>query len=320
MLNVTLAQPQRHRTLTIFPLLCRDAPELPYVPMSDALRKGTLRITELGSGTVPELLAINEGDASVLILDGENRTPNRSILLPPESETIIPVACMEQGRWHAQSEHFEPSQYHSPSSVRRKSREVETDSAEQHGAAHPSALSSAQGAVWGAIAEKAADLRVRSSTGALDHLYAATADDQHRWAATYTWRTDQVGILAFLGDRPLGMDLIGCIRLYARLHERFVSGYVMDALGCGTAGPEFSEDAAQSYLDRVQAARRIPGPTPGVGSYFVLSGSVIGAELADDQRRAVHLSAFPVDERESSTQQPHCRPPIAPPSRRRRPG
>ena len=63
--------PRRHGPLTLFPLLTRDAPELPYALMSDALELGTLRITEVGSGSVPELLAINNGDSTVLLLDGE---------------------------------------------------------------------------------------------------------------------------------------------------------------------------------------------------------------------------------------------------------
>jgi hypothetical protein len=53
---------------------------------------------------VPELRVKNSGDLPVLILDGEelvgakqNRIVNVTILVPPHSETVIPVSCIEAG-------------------------------------------------------------------------------------------------------------------------------------------------------------------------------------------------------------------------------
>jgi hypothetical protein len=47
MLNVTLAPPQRHRALTIYPLVTADEAELPYTLLVDAVQAGTLKITEI---------------------------------------------------------------------------------------------------------------------------------------------------------------------------------------------------------------------------------------------------------------------------------
>jgi hypothetical protein len=326
MLNVSLAPPRRHRSLTIFPLLAPSAPELPYALMSDALQDGALRITEVGSGTVPELLAVNGGGRAVLVLDGEqlvgarqNRTTNRSLLLPAGSETKIPVSCMEQGRWHFRSEHFQPAPHNSPASVRRQAREVEAGHVRAGEEVSTAALSAAQGQVWNVISEHSEKLGARPETGALDALYAERAPDLDGWASEYPATPDQVGLLAFLGARPLGMDVIGCRSLYARLHDRLVRGYVMDALGSATRGRTISTGTAQAYLDRVSAARRVESPTVGDGRYAVLAGEVIGGELTD-RDRLVHLSAFPLDPRIRRVpgDVPPFSDPIAPPSRRRR--
>jgi hypothetical protein len=327
MLNVTIAPPRRHRSLTLFPLIAKDAPELPYSLMSDALQHGILRITEVGSGTVPELLAKNSGESSVLVLDGEqlvgarqNRTTNRSLLLPAKSETQIPVSCMEQGRWHFDSEHFQPTESNSPTAVRRQAREVEAEQAREGTPVPASALSMAQGNVWGAIAEHSAKLRTRSDTGALDHLYTTRAEELDRWAAEYPLEPNQIGLLAFLGARPLGMDLIGCTRLFARLHGRLLRGYVMDALGSHSRARELPEEVAQRFLDQVGAARRVESPTVGLGRYAILSDAVIGGELTEGAR-IVHLSAFPAASRPNGAPREGLfDDPIAPPSRRRRPG
>jgi hypothetical protein len=324
MLNVTVGPSQRHQSLTIYPLLAEDAPNLPYSLMSEALREGTLRITEIGSGSVPELLAVNTGDTVILVLDGEqlvgakqNRTTNRSLLLPPKSETRIPVSCMEQGRWRFDSDSFLTTPSSSPTVVRRQARDVEAERV-RHGREVPtSALAAAQGDVWNAIASHSSKLGTHSGTGALNDLYQTREADLIGWAAEYRVGSGQVGVLAFLGGRPLGMDLVGCTRLYADLHERLVRGYVMDALGASDAHGEVPAGAAQRFLDQVSSARRVESPTVGMGRYAILSDQVVGGELREHEP-VVHLSAFPSDDRPARGPQPaRYDDPIAPPSRRR---
>lgn len=298
MLNVTLAPPQRHETLSVYPLVTADAAELPYQLLVDALEAGTLEISELGAGTVSELLAINRGDAAVLVLDGEqlagarqNRLTSRSLLLPAGSATHLPVSCMEQGRWSFISEKFLPTKQHSPGGVRRRTRQSETDYAALGMRAPPEVLAQAQHAVWKSIALYSRKLGCRLPTGALDALYDIRADDIESWTSHYPAVEGQVGLLAFRGDCPLGLDLIGGRGLYARLHDRLVRGYVMDALDT-PGGRAPSPRRAAAYLDHVRAAPRVEAPTVGLGSYAVLLGTVIGGELRHDDR-VVHLSAFP---------------------------
>ena len=59
-------------------------------------------------GHVPETEEIvNEGELSVLLLDGEellgakqNRVLNLTILVPAHQTCVVPVSCVESGRWH----------------------------------------------------------------------------------------------------------------------------------------------------------------------------------------------------------------------------
>ena len=45
--------PQRHERLTIFPLVAAEPVELPYQLLGDGIANETLKIQEVGSGTVP---------------------------------------------------------------------------------------------------------------------------------------------------------------------------------------------------------------------------------------------------------------------------
>lgn len=326
MLNVTLGAPKRHQALTLFPLLAPENPELPCALLVDALEAATLRITEVGSGTVPTLLAINEGQSDVLVLDGEqligarqNRMTNRSLLLAAGSKTEIPVSCMEQGRWHHVSDDFAPAKQHSPSTVRRRARELEAAHTAAGVPASADMLREAQGAVWDAIAFNEASHGAASPTSALNEAYDARGGDLEAGLKALLIEEGQVGSLAFVAGAPLALDLIGSPRLYGRLHDRLVRGYLMDAISRPSRVRRGSTRAAQSFLGLVRDAQRTGAPSVGKGTYAVLSGAVIGGELRDDER-VVHLSAFPAREDRARESDPGdlAPPPIAPPSRRRR--
>lgn len=326
MLEAELGQAQRYQSLTVFPLVNPRKRELELELLGDALAAGTLTITELGQGTVPELMVENNGETDVLVLDGEqligakqNRMTNRSLILPARSKTRIPVSCMEHGRWHTQTARFSHGLHYSPSKVRRHARRHEAAHAGMAEAADPCVLAGAQGDVWNQIADYSAQLGAGSETGALDHLYEARSLDLEAWTKRFPWVDDQIGILAFLGDQPLGMDVVGGHRLYARLHRRLVSGYVMDAFAAREAGnwPEPSRSAAERFRQRVDGAARTRAPTVGKGTYGVLSGDVVGGELGLE-RRLAHLSAFPIEDPATYRGADVEGPPMAPPSRRRR--
>lgn len=326
MLDVTLAQPRRRDALVVFPLVTADEAELSYALLSDALDAGTLVITEVGDGRVPELLAKNAGDADVLVLDGEqlvgakqNRMTNRSILLPAGSETRITVACIERRRWRDDGASMSSAPQHSPSKVRRRARQIEADYAATGTAAPRDALGHAQRDVWADIAETADKLGGGSATGDLSDLYTARARELDEWAERFPAVDEQVGLLAFLGDRPLGMDVIGGRELYRRLHRRLLRGYILDALeGRGAAEGEVDGPAAQGWLDRVRDTRRVEAETVGRGTYRVLSGDVVGGELVAE-RRLVHLCAFPAHDGGGAGREDAAagERPIARPSRRR---
>lgn len=327
MLEVQLADPQKRENLTIYPLIFPDwRHELDYQLLRDALEDGFLKVTEVGEGTVPQLMVENLGDVDVLIIDGEqligakqNRMANRSIILAAKTKTQIPVSCMEQGRWHFTSREFKHGDHYSPSKVRRHARKHEARHARAGRAASHEMLAKAQRDVWGEINCYSAELGVDSASGALDDLHESRARDIDAWSKAFSWVDDQVGILAFLGDEPLGMDIIGCHKLYGRFHKRLVTGYIMDALAQRRRRRDASasEEAAKSFLEGVRQARLTEAPTVGAGVYYVLSGDVMGGELRV-RSGLVHLSAFPLDEGSRRARPSTDEPPIAPPSQRRR--
>ena len=110
-----IGRKQSHRNLAIFPLLSSYANGLEYIMLDEALTEELIEVVEVSEeGTVPELKAVNKSPCMILILDGEelvgakqNRIVNTTILIQGKSTTVIPVSCVEQGRWARTSPRFD---------------------------------------------------------------------------------------------------------------------------------------------------------------------------------------------------------------------
>ena len=110
-----LGEPTVHRNLAVFPLLGGRGGRPPYDTLKEALDAGTVTVAEVSEGgSVPRLALENRGERPVLVIDGEelvgakqNRVLNLTILAPAGKSIVIPVSCVEQGRWSYRSRHFE---------------------------------------------------------------------------------------------------------------------------------------------------------------------------------------------------------------------
>ena len=104
-----------HLNLTLVPLTGGEGHgQLAYCLAADAIAAGVFTVTEMSQGgAVPLLTVVSEATRMVLLLDGEelvgakqNRILNTSVLVPAKSKIIIPVSCVEQGRWRHVSPDF----------------------------------------------------------------------------------------------------------------------------------------------------------------------------------------------------------------------
>ena len=114
--NIKIGDPKIHEGVAVYPIFSDTTSALDYLGLTSALERKVLKVTETSeSGSVPELRVHNIAKRPILLIDGEeleeskNRTLNSSILVPAESETLIPVSCTEQGRWNYSGKNTESS-------------------------------------------------------------------------------------------------------------------------------------------------------------------------------------------------------------------
>jgi hypothetical protein len=292
----SIGTPQHFRHVTVFPLL-HPAPRDPfYLTLDEALAQGCVQVTEVSKGgRVPELRLVNRGDLPILLLDGEelvgakqNRVLNLTILAPAQSEVVIPVSCVEQGRWSEASADFCASpRVHFAAGRAAKVASVSERLAEGQGAV------SDQSEVWHNIAGKAARMNLRSETGAMADLFHHAGQDIEAYVQAFSATPGQAGAIFALGGRVVGLEVLFSPDTFAKLLPKLIRSYALDAIEIpGDHSPLPPADSAVSFLRQVAAAEVREFPAVGLGKTLRLqTNGIVGVGLWAEEA-LVHLAAF----------------------------
>ncbi len=302
--HVEVGVPQAHVNLTLVPLLAREAREPGYVTLDEALALGWGQVTEVGEGGhVPELLFRNTGTQPVLLLDGEqlvgakqNRVVNLTILAPAQSILVIPVSCVEAGRWYDVSAGFQTSpSAHFAEGRAAKMRDV-TESLHTAGSRH-----SDQDQVWSTIDAKAARMGAQSNTSAMEAIFTWHATSVEHFVGALSPVPGQVGAVFLVNGQVRGLELFDASATWTKLSPKLVRSYALDAIDAlaywdgGHAnqppvGPLPLD--VRPFLDAVVESETSTFPATGLGTDVRLEGDVVIGSALVVEDRAVHVSAF----------------------------
>jgi len=294
---VAVGTSQYYGDLNLTPLIARpDMPTCPpYKSLDEALSDGTIVISEMSeAGSVPNLLADNSGDEPVLILDGEelvgakqNRIANVTMLLAAQTKTIIPVSCVEAGRWSYRRRHFSSAGHtHFLSGRARKAASVSASLKRQQ------SRESDQHQVWSDIDEVMSGLKVWSSTASIHQAYHARADQLRDYQHAFAVAPDQVGIIYGLHGEVHGLDLLGSPEIFERAFPKLIRGAALQA-SAGPSGIDVDRDQLVSFWTAVMRTNHDRYRAVGLGEeHRIANPGLSGSALIVDDR-LVHLYAFP---------------------------
>lgn len=297
--SVKLGEPRLHNGLGLWPVFAACRPEPSYLTLVEALALEGFMITEVSAGgSVPTLRVVNKTTHNVLLFDGEelkgakqNRILNTSILIAAGSELDVPVSCTEQGRWSYDSPQFCASGSLAHSELRKRKSADIAISLEQS-----QAHFSNQGAVWEEIESLhvAAKTSGTSKTRAMKDAYEQRQKELDDFTRDLSCLDGQCGLLAVIGDRVEGIDVLSRPEAYAKLHRRLVESHAMDFLirKEGKSNKPLDPEAPARFLAAAVKAHETQHDTPGLGSDHRLRfrwGH--GAALRVDET-IVHLALF----------------------------
>lgn len=295
---IGFGEAQLYQDVALIPLFGTVNNATQYLTLKAALEKGLLVITEVSDrGSVPELLAKNSGDLPILLLDGEevagakqNRVLNTTILLRGKSETVIPVSCTEQGRWHYRTDTFHDSEIIMARGVRANKARTVTDSLRRE-----MSYRADQSQVWDDIVCMSRDAGVESETGAMRDVYQSREGSLNEYVRSFPLSKGQIGLLVFIGGNVAGFDAVSLDTAYADLHDKLVKSYAMDAAAAPGSSAIKGSDylrLGRTFFKKILSCREEKYQSAGYGTDYRYEGNgSIGSALVADGK-VLHMAFF----------------------------
>lgn len=292
----TLGEPQVSLNLTMIPLIRKADPGIDYLLLDEALDAGLCEVEEISEGgSVPELSFLNRADKPVLLLHGEelvgakqNRIINLTILVPASSKLLIPVSCVEQGRWSYRSRRFAAGKRKMYARLRARTMRDVSASMMQTGERR-----SDQGAVWDDVSMKASFCRSESPTEAVADAYEAASDRLADLRAGLAPVDNQVGAIMLAGGEVLGVDAYDRAETFSKLFGKLVDSYAMDAIELAEMpATGTTAQGLDAFLSELAQCPEQAFEAIGAGQDLRASDEHVSAAALKVEADLLHLSAF----------------------------
>ncbi len=284
--------------LSVFPLVSSKQLKTKVKSGMSMVARGKVRVQEVDeSGHVPTLFVRNHGDYHVLFLEGDqlvgakqNRICNSSLLIAPKSHALIPVSCVERGRWHPKSEAFSSSPNAATPSMRSvlkvtKMHSMVAGKEEGNADVHHAD----QGEVWEEVDRMETMHASLSQTNSMDEVFKHREQQFTDYAKAISYVPESMGWVIAIGGSIRAVDLFGNRKLCKKAWNRILRGSALEAM---TSGGKCKVDQ-QSVDQLLQDLRKLPWKSVSAvsaGEEFVaVDKKRIGSSLTLDNQ-LVHLS------------------------------
>jgi len=232
----------------------------------------------------------------VLILDGEelvgakqNRIVNTTILIQGKSTTVIPVSCVEQGRWTYDSPRFR-------SKERVMSSKLRAMKAEQvHQSIRTSdSYRSDQSAIWDEVSGLAARMEAASPTMAMSEIYEKKRSSLADYVDHFRLVEMQVGAVFLINGKVVGLDSFGKPETFARVFKKLVESYALDAIDWAETegGGKVLRSKVTRFLKTTSEATVESHPSAGLGRDFRIDARNLNGFALAHEDQLLHLSVF----------------------------
>ena len=297
MAGITIGEPSVYGGLAVFPLIGDAARKRDYVTLSEAFRKKGVQISEISEGgSVPELKLKNLLNTDLFVADGEalvgakqNRVLNVSIYVKAGDEVVIPVSCVERGRWSYRQRDFLAGE-HSEFISSRAAKMASVDASLRRTGTD---RRSDQGAVWAEMRAKRTYFQAEAPTESMDDVYKTARPSLDQYLNHIRMQPNQVGLACAIDGKTVGMELFEHTSVLEQFFHKLVRAYAAEVVHeerVTTTNPDREE--LDHLLRQISKARASKYEAVGSGTELrFLVGSLNGSAL-DVDGNLLHLVAL----------------------------
>ena len=244
-------------------------------------------------GDVPELLLLNRGAEPILVNEGEilvgakqNRVVNITAIVVGYSSVVLPVSCVEQGRWDYVSRHFKAEACATPRLRALKTRSIQASRAVCN------SDESDQKEVWGEVDQCLTDLGAASATGSLTDGYRSAKKRLSEYRRHFKLPPRTQGILVCRGNQVLGTDLFDSPKPMRQLWRKLSDAYFLEAARDESKARRTPKKVARSFLSQVASGIRSSEQQVGDGIGLEVDGKQVVGSGVCYRGKMCYLSAF----------------------------
>lgn len=295
--SIDIGPAKQHENLKMFPLFsCQAVTEVDYITLDEAIGLDEVEITETSlEGSVSELFLKNKGKHPVLILDGEtlvgakqDRTVNLTILAPACSRIILPVSCVESGRWSKSRKGFTTSKYsHFASGRGDRIMDVSKSLASDE------SRTSDQSSVWSSIDHMFESSDLASSTSSMVDIYDNSETEVEEFVDVITPTNGQIGAVFVRNNSVSGVELFESPNILSKLFDKILRSHALEAVVLESHNHQsHTHDKIVQFLSDIEKATTLQYEAVGLGNDIRLNGDLtIGAALAR-KNKLIHLASY----------------------------
>jgi hypothetical protein len=297
--RLRLGESQAAEPYNVYPVCLEDEGPAPQLLLThQAIAAQVLEIVEEGEGDVQALTARNTGKQPVVVLEGDtlvgckqNRVVARSVILAAGADVIIPVGCMEQGRWSWKTGRF-------GAGAMRMSPTMRSGTTREMLAAKKRHFAKArldQGRLWEDVDAHLTAACVASPTSDYHSAVEEKGREHRERAARVLQRQPgQVGVLVMAEGHFLGLELAGHPATWDELADRTLPAFLMDPHWVDQAladrpGPGRS---AEDWLSLLQETPLTSTKGLGLGQEVDLEAPGLGGSGLWHDDQMIHMAVF----------------------------
>jgi len=293
--SLEVGEPLYYENLTVIPIYTDEILDhTRYTTLDEAMDRGWLEVTEVEGGRVPQVKVTNRSGEYVFLMGGEiltgcrqDRLLGRDVLLRPRAKNVVvPVYCVEQGRWTYESEAFSSRANLGTFRLRAEGQKAGGD---------------AQSRIWGYVSGLADRAGVSSPTARYQEVYEA--EETRRKISGFRDKMDDipdlcpdaVGVVIGVGGAVKSVDIFANPHVLRALWPKLLKSAALAAV-CQPAEGALAQADAVGFLRLVHDRHYIRKEAVDLGFEVSALDSEANVNALIWRDAVIHVAAFPEGE------------------------
>lgn len=293
---------QSNGIVSIVQYLTDQVNTIDYISCHEAMENNHIEVKEVNeSGSVNNLVVLNHSNHFVFFSDGDilsgakqNRVLNTSVFLAPNSKTIIPVSCVEQGRWRHLSQKFKGNDYLAPSKLRAKKSEEVKENLKIN-----NSFMCSQHSVWSEVEDYQINLRVSSPTSNLSDVFEEKKTDIDKFIADFKVDDAANGMTVFINNNILSVDSFNKTNIFKEYFQKILRGVSSEAIFLKEVNSNIAEAEIKfktlNFFDELEKTKSNIYPGVGVGNERRFDSDKISGFNLYFNDQTIHLTAAEIN-------------------------